>query len=78
MKEITVLSFGAVADILGQSNLKLSNLSSTDELMQQLEKEYPALKNIPYAIAVNKQLVTGSASLEHNAIVALLPPFSGG
>lgn len=78
MKEITVLPFGAVAEVLGQSNLKLANLSSTDELKQQLERDYPALKTIPYAIAVNKQLVTGSASLEHNATVALLPPFSGG
>lgn len=78
MKEINILAFGAVADIVGKSSFVLPAPSSTDELKEQLETDYPALKNISYAVAVNKQMVTASTALEPNATVALLPPFSGG
>lgn len=78
MKEVNVLTFGAVADIVGKSNLNLSDVSTTDELKEKLENDYPALKNISYAIAVNKQMVTASTAIGPNATVALLPPFSGG
>lgn len=78
MKEINVLLFGAVADIVGKSNFVMPTPSSTDELKEQLEADYPALKNISYVVAVNKQMVTASTALEPNATVALLPPFSGG
>jgi sulfur-carrier protein len=78
MKEVKVLLFGAVADIVGKNNLILSTVSSTDELKEQLEKEHPALKNISYVMAVNKQMITTTTALEPDATVALLPPFSGG
>lgn len=78
MKEINVLLFGAVADIVGKSSFVMPTPSSTDELKEQLEADYPALKNISYVVAVNKQMVTASTALEPNATVALLPPFSGG
>lgn len=78
MKEITVLTFGAVTDIVGKKAFQLSGVESTDELRQKLETDYPALKNLTYAVAVNKQLVNTSTPLDSNATVALLPPFSGG
>ena len=78
MKEVNVLLFGAVADRVGKSNLILSDVSNTDELQERLEKEHPSLKNMSYAIAVNRQMITIATVLEPNATVALLPPFSGG
>lgn len=78
MKEITVLAFGTVGDIIGKSQFALSNISSTEEVKEKLEAEFPPLKVIPYAIAVNKQLVSRSTGLASNDTVALLPPFSGG
>jgi molybdopterin synthase sulfur carrier subunit len=78
MSEITVLAFGAVTDIVGKSSFVMSDVSSTAELKTKLETDFPALKNINYAIAVNKQMVTTETALDDRATVALLPPFSGG
>ena len=78
MKEITVLTFGAVSEIIGKSRFVMNNVYSTEELCKKLEAEFPSLKNIGYAIALNKQMVTGAIPLEAGATVALLPPFSGG
>ena len=78
MKETSVLAFGVVADIVGKNSFTVSGVGTTTELKEKLETEFPALKNISYAIAVNKQLVTVTTPLEVNTTVALLPPFSGG
>ena len=78
MKEIKVLLFGAAADRVGKNNLVLTGVSTTGELKEQLEKSHPGLKHIPYAIAVDKQLISTDTALEAGATVALLPPFSGG
>lgn len=78
MKNVKVLLFGAVADIVGKNSFVTADVSSTDELKERLEKEHPALKNISYAIAVNKQMITETTALAPDATVALLPPFSGG
>lgn len=78
MKEVKVLAFGVVRDIIGKDNLIVKNIDSTDALMSHLENNFPRLKEIKYAIAVNKQLVDGIVNLETGATIALLPPFSGG
>jgi molybdopterin synthase sulfur carrier subunit len=75
---MTVLTFGVVTDIIGKSNLTLEDVPSTDELTKKLEAEFPRLKTINYAIAVNKQIIKATTSLDSHATVALLPPFSGG
>ena len=77
MKEITILAFGSITDIIRNSNF-LTNAASTDELRNELESAFPKLKTINYAMAVNKQVVTTSVILDAHATVALLPPFSGG
>ncbi|HET7897206.1 MAG TPA: MoaD/ThiS family protein [Flavisolibacter sp.] len=78
MKQITVLAFGAVSDIIGKKSFTITDVQSTDELKQKLEADYPALKYLRYAVAVDKQLTAASTPLDANATVALLPPFSGG
>lgn len=78
MKEIHVLAFGAVTDIVGTSSFVIIDVDSTDKLKSRLEDKFPALKNISYAIAVNKHIITKPMALKTNATVALLPPFSGG
>jgi len=77
MKEITVLTFGSITDIIGKNNF-VTNAASTEELRNELESAFPRLKTIKYAMAVNKQMVTTLTILDANATVALLPPFSGG
>ena len=73
-----MLSFGPIADIIGKDSIVVADVSSTLELKQKLEAEFPRLKTMEYAIAVEKQLTTTSILLENHSTVALLPPFSGG
>ena len=75
---MTVLTFGVVTEIIGQSNLTIEGVPSTEELTKKLEAQFPRLKSINYAIAVNKRLIKAPTPLDNNATVALLPPFSGG
>ena len=68
--------FGRLADIAGSSiSVKARD---TDSLITILHKDYPALANTKYLIAVNKQIINANTILDNNSIVALLPPFSGG
>jgi molybdopterin synthase sulfur carrier subunit len=78
MKGITVLAFGRVAELTGKSSFVVNDVDSTTQLKQKLEEDYPALKSISFAIAVNKKMATAAMPLDDNATVALLPPFSGG
>ena len=78
MSSITILTFGMITDIIGKGRFELTGISSTEEVKRKLESEFPQLKNINYAIAVNRKTVVGTVALEENATVALLPPFSGG
>ncbi|GAA4747284.1 MoaD/ThiS family protein [Flavisolibacter ginsenosidimutans] len=78
MKEISVLTFGVITEIIGKSNFVVNDIASTEELKKDLEAKFPRLKSIDYTVAVNKQMITSPTQLENNATVALLPPFSGG
>ena len=77
-KNINILAFGPVSDIIGKNSITINDVDNTNELVKQLEIIYPALKSVNYALAVNKKIINQSISLEDNAVVALLPPFSGG
>lgn len=78
MSKIKVLTFGVVTEIIGESSLELGNISSTAELMEKLENDYPKLKDTRYVVAVNRIIVPASSPIPENATIAILPPFSGG
>lgn len=75
---MTVLAFGMVAEIIGKTRFTVDGIASTEALKQKLEQEFPGLKAINVAIAVNKKMVSVPTPLHEDATVALLPPFSGG
>ncbi len=75
---ISVLTFGEVADIVNTSSFNMDHVADIDTLKQLLEDKFPQLKEINYAVAVNKKIVNQNITLEDASIVALLPPFSGG
>ena len=77
-KQITVLAFGPVTDILGDNSIVIDEVNTTTELVKRLEETYPALKTANYALALNKKIITQPEVLQSGAVVALLPPFSGG
>ena len=74
---IKIILFGKLADIAGNS-VSVTNVADTDRLVDALHKDYPALANTKYVIAVDKQVITENTILNNNSTVALLPPFSGG
>ncbi len=75
---VKVLIFGQLTDITGESEIYLNEVSDRDELINKLIRQYPALANSKYAIAVDKKVIKENTPLTNECIVALLPPFSGG
>lgn len=76
--KIQVMIFGQLTDIVNGNTLTLSGIADTDNLVKELNKQYPALAQVKYIIAVDKQTVTTNTNLKDGSTVALLPPFSGG
>jgi len=76
--QVAILIFGQLADITGSHTITVSHVADTDQLIQQLYTLYPAIKEIPFAMAVNRQVITGNTILTDQSTIALLPPFSGG
>ncbi len=78
--QIQVLLFGITRDIVDQHQLKLDVTSgtTTDDLRAILNKDYPALANYQYAIAVNETYANKGLELQDEDQVALIPPVSGG
>ena len=76
--QVNITLFGRLTDITGSSTIALHDVADTDELVQQLQQQYPGFKHAPYIIAVNKDIINGNTILKDDCMVALLPPFSGG
>lgn len=76
--QIKVLVFGQILDITGKNELLLDDVKDTDELARLMHTQFPRLARLPYRIAVDRDIITGNTSLNHQSIVALLPAYSGG
>jgi molybdopterin synthase sulfur carrier subunit len=76
--KINILAFGQIATVTGHSLVVEDSAEDTDTLKNVLSKEYPALKNLNFSIAVDKKIIHENVQLQDNITVALLPPFSGG
>ena len=71
------MPFGRLAEITGADPFQLDAID-TNEMQEKLLQRYPGLNKSAYAIAVNKVVVKNNTLLSSGAVVALLPPFSGG
>lgn len=71
------MPFGQIAEITGADTFQL-NATDTDEIQHMLTMRFPELEKRHYAIAVDKVVVKANTLLHAGAVVALLPPFSGG
>ncbi len=77
---IEVKYFGAIADKTScQGEEFHSPYPSLQQLLDELEQKY-RLSQLSFSVVVNRKIVRHmeACKLEHNDIVALLPPFSGG
>ena len=75
---IKVLFFGRLAEYTSTGTVTIPQVKDTNDLVQQLQQQYPSLINASYSIAVNKLITCENTLLSAGATVALLPPFSGG
>ncbi len=76
--KINIIFFGQLSEITGTKNISLEDMADTKALNLLLHSTYPLLKDQPYRIAVNNQLVSEDVLFDEDCTVALLPPFSGG
>lgn len=75
--EVKVLFFGQAAEATGKTE-EMFTTGTTASLRGQLIEKYPALKQIPFRLALNKTMLRSESELKPNDIIAVLPPFQGG
>ncbi len=73
-----VLVFGQLKEIIGSDSLAISGIESTDLLIEHFRKKYPAIAEINYLIAVDKEVIQENTLLNDENTIALLPPYAGG
>lgn len=74
---VNVLLFGRLAEICDQHNF-IFEIYDTDQVCEKLKADFPELKQLSFAIAVNQVLITRNTELNDGDEVALMPPYSGG
>ncbi|MCC6581960.1 MAG: MoaD/ThiS family protein [Phycisphaeraceae bacterium] len=75
---IQIKLFGPLTDVVGSSQLTLSEIADTESLRKTILAEFPGLNKHAYKIAVGKKIVNENIKLNPGDEVALLPPFAGG
>jgi len=78
-----ILLFGIAKDIVGQSELQISNTNdvpqSVQELKDFLKRKFPEFGKLSsFAVAVNSEYVKDNLALNSNDEIAIIPPVSGG
>jgi molybdopterin synthase sulfur carrier subunit len=79
--KITVLLFGIVGDLTGESRLEmdLTEGASVGDFKIKFHEKYPILKEYTnYAIAVNEAYALDEVLLKNQDVLAVIPPVSGG
>jgi molybdopterin converting factor small subunit len=76
--EVRVLFFGPLSEICGCNSMQLNAEGSVQLLLAELELRFPALKDVPFKISINRKIRSGGNKLNQGDEVALLPPFAGG
>ncbi|MBL4674784.1 MAG: MoaD/ThiS family protein [Mucilaginibacter sp.] len=76
--EIDIVTFGKITEIIPNGMMSFSGLTDTDQLKATLEQRYPELAGMKYKLALNKTLVQENKPVIEGAVIAIMPPFSGG
>ncbi len=77
MASVKLVFFSAAAEATGFAEQQKVAVD-TDSIRTELNREFPNLGKLNYAIAVNHKLINGNFLLADGDVVAILPPFSGG
>jgi sulfur-carrier protein len=74
---VKIQLFGQLKQITGLSELN-SDAEDTDGLIKEIATRFPLLENLPYLIAVDRNIVQTNTNIKAGQELALLPPYSGG
>ena len=75
---MTLLLFGQLAEKCGAHSLELPAQVSLQGVRLYLEAHHPEIMHLPFRFAVNHRVADDDMLLPPGAVIALLPPFSGG
>lgn len=75
---LSILFFGQLTDLTGTNKIAIPGVKDTDELVQQLFKQYPSLQQASFVVAVDREIIKENTVLNEEAEIALLPPYAGG
>jgi sulfur-carrier protein len=73
-----VLVFGQLKEITGSDRVNVPAAASTEELVEYFAATYPAMAELKYLIAVDKEIIQENTMLTDKNTIALLPPYAGG
>ncbi|OYU96186.1 MAG: molybdopterin synthase sulfur carrier subunit [Bacteroidetes bacterium B1(2017)] len=76
--KVKILAFGQIAEITKNHTWIMDAPKTSADLVNQLETDFPELKELSYAISINKRIIHEPCLLQEMSEIALLPPFSGG
>ncbi|WP_145855642.1 MoaD/ThiS family protein [Pedobacter suwonensis] len=76
--EIEIISFGQITEFINNQKIEVDGITDTDAFSKYLENRFPALKNLKYKLALNKNIVQHNTEITNQATIAIMPPFSGG
>ncbi len=75
---IKVLLFGILASEAGLKELEVESISNAKELLDKLQKRFPAFSTYRLQLFVNHKQMSDKQALKNGDEVALIPPFPGG
>lgn len=75
---IDIIAFGVAARILGAPKITWPYIGDIEELRTALIRRYPGLRNVPFILAVNKDIRPDDQQIPPGATIAIMPPYSGG
>jgi sulfur-carrier protein len=75
---IEIIAFGVAARIIGAPRITWPYIGDIDELRWALIRRYPELRNVPFVLAVNKDIRPDDLHIPPGSTIAVMPPYSGG
>lgn len=78
--KLTVKYFGAIKEVTFKDEeiIIVNDSKSLREFKNELIKNYPLIEKYEFRIAIDTTIQEDHFIIEHDSIVAILPPFAGG
>lgn len=75
---IEVLFFGQLTDKTGCNREVISNPGTVAHLKSALREQFSGMQQAGYVVAINNKLAADDDIIPDGAVIACMPPYSGG